>query len=204
MLVLASSSPRRIELLQKWGYDFRLVRPAAEEKFAREDLPENIVRELARRKALSGFDIWRRGRETVRDVILGADTIVVLGEKVLGKPKDKEEAREMLQALSGKTHKVMTAIALVGMDSKEQVETDVEVEVTTVSFRELSTKEILDYIATGEPMDKAAAYAIQGQAAEYVRDFKGSLTNVIGLPMELLTRKLKERNIFPKGNTLPL
>lgn len=203
MLVLASSSPRRIELLQKWGYDFRLVRPVAEEKFAPEDLPEDVVRELACRKALSGLDMWQCAQETIRDVILGADTVVVLGRKVLGKPRNKEEARAMLQALSGKTHKVMTAIALVGVDLKEQVETDVEVEVTTVSFRELSTKEILDYIATEEPMDKAAAYAIQGQAGRFVRNFNGSLTNVIGLPMELLTRKLKEKNIFPKGKTSP-
>lgn len=199
MLILASASPRRSDLLRKWGYQFKLVKAPIEENLPEGVIAEIGVQELAKRKALSGFEAWKSMKEAGNDLILSADTIVVLENGIiLGKPEDEEEAEKMLNVLSGKTHRVMTAIALASADGTEKglwVETDVA--VTTVSFRELNTQEIKEYIATGEPMDKAAAYGIQGEAGKFVAEIKGSMTNVIGLPMELLTIKLNQRGIYP-------
>jgi len=199
VLVLASSSPRRSELLREWGYGFTLINAPVSEELADGILPESGVQELSGRKALSGFKAWRNLKGNNSDLILGADTIVVLNGRILGKPVDEKEAEEMLLALSGKTHKVLTAIALAGLDHDQNVQIQTDYETTGVSFRKLSRTEILDYIATGEPMDKAAAYGIQGEAQKFASKVKGSLTNVIGLPMELLSIKLKEKGIFPNN-----
>jgi septum formation protein len=199
MLVLASASPRRRELLEEWGYDFRLVSAPVYEALPPGVWPEIGVQDLARRKALSGFEAWLDLRGSADDLVLGADTIVVLDNKIFGKPANEEEAEQMLLDLSGKTHRVMTAIALAAMDKvRQQISVETAVEITTVSFRELKVQEIKDYIATGEPMDKAAAYGIQGKAAGFVTAVSGSWTNVVGLPKELLVRKLKDREISPK------
>jgi septum formation protein len=197
MLILASSSPRRIELLREWGYEFKLVYAPVSEELEEGILPEEGVQELAERKALSGFETWQKQEGLAEDLILGADTIVVLEERILGKPADEEDAEAMLRALSGKTHKVMTAIALVSKGEGQDFRIETDMEITIVSFRELSNREIRDYITTGEPMDKAAAYGIQGGAGKFVRKVSGSLTNVIGLPMELLSAKLEVREVFP-------
>jgi len=200
MLVLASASPRRRELLEEWGYDFRLVSAPVCETLPPGVLPDIGVQDLARRKALSGFEAWLDLRGSADDLVLGADTIVVLDNKIFGKPANEEEAEQMLLDLSGKTHRVMTAIALAAMDKvRQQISVETAVEITTVSFRELKVQEIKDYIATGEPMDKAAAYGIQGKAAGFVTAVSGSWTNVVGLPMELLVRKLKDREISPEN-----
>ncbi len=198
MLVLASSSPRRTDLLQEWGYEFVVVQPFVTEEFSLTDFPEDVVQNLAKRKALCGLEVWRHQKDVKADILLSADTIVVLGERIFGKPVSEEDAREMLRTLSGKTHKVMTAVALadVGRDN-QNLSIDTSLDITTVSFRHISDQEIMDYIATGEPMDKAAAYGIQGQAGKFVAWIEGSLTNVIGLPMELLAVKLQEKNIYP-------
>lgn len=196
--MLASSSPRRSELLQEWGYEFELVHAPVSEELEEGVFPEEGVQELARRKALSGIEAWESQEGSGDHLILGADTIVVLNDIILGKPTDEEDAEAMLKALSGRTHKVMTAIALVSR-SEEDLRIETDVEITSVSFRDLNLQEIADYIATGEPMDKAAAYAIQGGAGEFALEVNGSMTNVIGLPMELLAAKLEERKIFPKG-----
>lgn len=198
MLVLASSSPRRVELLQEWGYEYVVVQPSVTEEFHPTDLPEDVVQDLAKRKALCGLELWRRQQGLEADILLSADTIVVLDERIFGKPASEEDAREMLQTLSGRTHKVMTAMAIadVGRDN-QNLSIETSLDITTVSFRDISDQEILDYIATGEPMDKAAAYGIQGQAGRFVAWIEGSLTNVIGLPMELLSVKLQEKNIYP-------
>lgn len=197
MLVLASSSPRRVDLLREWGYQFELVKPVVSEDFPENELPEVVVQDLAKRKALAGFEIWKT-KGSPGDIILGADTIVVLDKRIFGKPADAEDAREMLKDLSGKTHRVMTAIALAGMDADYgKLGMDVSLDITTVSFKEISDREIRDYISTGEPMDKAAAYGIQGEAGKFVAWIEGSLTNVIGLPMELLAEKLQDKNIYP-------
>ncbi|MGI6451338.1 MAG: Maf family protein [Desulfitobacteriia bacterium] len=197
MLVLASSSPRRSELLREWGYEFSLVSAPVSEELDEEILPEEAVQDLARRKALAGYQVRQKQKGIGRDLILGADTIVVLKDRILGKPRDAEDAEQMLKSLSGKTHQVMTAIALAKGETEKDLNIETAVDITAVTFRDLSLREIRDYIATGEPMDKAAAYAIQGKAGDFAVSIKGSLTNVIGLPMELLTAKLKERGVFP-------
>jgi len=156
------------------------------------------VQDLAKRKALDGLEVWRSQQGLEADILLAADTIVVLDERIFGKPASEEDARKMLQVLSGRTHKVMTAIALADMGSDNQsLSIDTSLDITTVSFRDISDQEIWDYISTGEPMDKAAAYGIQGQAEKFVAWTQGSLTNVIGLPMELLSTKLQEKNVYP-------
>ncbi|MCG1024912.1 Maf family protein [Dehalobacter sp.] len=199
MLILASASPRRRELLEEWGYDFRLASAPVDEYLPPDVWPETGVQDLARRKALSGFEAWLDLSGSADDLVLGADTIVVLDHIVLGKPADEEEAERMLLNLSGKTHRVMTAIALAAMDKvRQQISVETAVEITTVSFRELKVQEIKDYITTGEPMDKAAAYGIQGGAAGFVTAVSGSWSNVVGLPMELLVRKLGDKGISPK------
>lgn len=198
MLILASASPRRRELLEEWGYDFRLVSAPVDEVLPPDVWPETGVQDLARRKALSGFEAWLDLSGSADDLVLGADTLVVLDHIVLGKPADEEEAERMLLNLSGKTHRVMTAIALAAMDKVRQISVETAVEITTVSFRELKVQEIKDYIMTGEPMDKAAAYGIQGGAGGFVTAVSGSWSNVVGLPMELLVRKLEDKGISPK------
>ena len=198
VLVLASSSPRRSQLLTEWGYEFRRIEAPVSETFEPGLEPEAAVRYLAEKKAVAGLKLWRDQRESNQDLVLGADTIVVLNNRILGKPKDEQEAEEMLSTLSGKTHRVMTAIALADYNPNEEISVWTGLEITTVTFKKLDKEEILAYIATGEPMDKAAAYGIQGKAKDFVLEIEGSLTNVIGLPMELLTAQLEERGIYPK------
>lgn len=199
MIVLASASPRRRELLSEWGYDFRIVDAPIDEFLPEGTHPETGVQDLARRKALSGLEAWRAQGGSAEDLVLGADTIVVLADRIFGKPADESDASKMLHALSGNTHRVMTAVALAAMtDHPPQIEVETDVAITEVTFRELTSREIAEYIATGEPMDKAAAYGIQGGASKFVIQVCGSLTNVIGLPQELLTKKLENRGIFPK------
>lgn len=187
MLVLASSSPRRAELLQTHGYKAEIF-PVE----VNEDLPAGLsVRDgvgmLALRKALAGVEAWRDKGGAIDDVVLGADTLVVLDGKPLGKPGSPSEARSMLQSLSGKTHLVCTGVALVRLDGKKESGV-IETEVT---FRPLFANEIHAYVAGGEPFDKAGGYGIQGEGGRFVERFTGSLSNVIGLPMEYLSDRLK-------------
>lgn len=182
--------------MHEWGYEFELVLAPVSEELCPDLTPEQAVQDLAGRKAMSGCEI-RGDQGSDYDIILGADTIVVLDDMILGKPVDKEDAENMLSLLSGRTHHVMTGIALAKQQG-QQVDIETDVEATAVTFRELSRREIRDYVATGEPMDKAAAYAIQGGAAGFAVCVQGSVTNVIGLPMELLAQKLKNRGIVPK------
>ncbi|ADY56759.1 Septum formation protein Maf [Syntrophobotulus glycolicus DSM 8271] len=199
MLVLASSSPRRRELLTQWGYLFNLVGGNVSETVPQGLAPEEAVMEIAGRKALKGWENWRRQTGSSSDVVLGADTLVVFNGTMLGKPLNEKDAWNMLSALSGKTHQVMTGIALVDAITMAEEEKGylTWVEVTTVVFKEISGREIEDYISTGEPMDKAAGYGIQGKAEMFVDHIVGSLTNVIGLPRELLEQKLQDRGILP-------
>ena len=182
VLVLASRSPRRRFLLRCLGIAFRAATPADEELplAGRAGSYSRMVRRAARRKAQS---VVRRGRE----VVLGADTIVVCDGEVMGKPASAVDARRMLRKLSGRRHRVYTGIALVSegwnMDACERTE---------VEFRSLSKLEIKRYVATGEPMDKAGAYAIQGEGAALIRAVRGCYTNVIGLPLPKLAAMLAE------------
>ncbi len=187
MLVLASSSPRRAMLLNEGGYTFNVVKASVSEELPAGMSPETGVSQLAVRKAKAGLTSWLELGGDKLGVVLGADTMVVLDAQILGKPTTPAVAEEMLRRLSGRTHVVLTGVALVD-GSGRLVANVVE---TVVRFRQLDADEIKAYVASGEPMDKAGAYGIQGEARKFVASIQGSLTNVIGLPMEYLTEQLK-------------
>jgi septum formation protein len=174
MLVLASASPRRRELLTQAGYTYT-VHPAAipEDVLPNED-PTAYVTRLAREKAEAVYQELGDPQVTV----LGADTTVTLDDHILGKPEDAADAARILRLLSGRTHRVITGVALVTADS-----TQIAAESTAVTFIALSDEEIAAYVATGEPMDKAGAYAIQGRAARWIPRIEGCYFNVVGLPI---------------------
>jgi len=186
MLVLASSSPRRAMLLEKEGYAFVRVEANVSEEITQKLSPESTVKELALRKAQKGLQNWLDRGGSKEDIVLGADTIVVLEDRILGKPQDEKEAEIMLRALSGRYHDVYTGVALVNGAGKQEC----EAVRTKVLFRHLSLEEIREYVRSGEPLDKAGAYAIQGKGAALVESYEGSLTNVIGLPMEFVKEQL--------------
>lgn len=182
-LILASASPRRRELLEQAGYSFE-VRPAHinEDARAAED-PIAYVTRLAREKAEC---VWQEAQDAM---VLGADTTVVVDGEMLSKPADAEDARRMLRLLSGRTHRVITGVAVVrGEPGAPFVE--VAAEVAAVKFLTLSDVEIDAYIATGEPMDKAGGYAIQGRAARWIPRVEGCYFNVVGLPLALVSTML--------------
>lgn len=189
MLILASASPRRSELLTQAGFSFE-VHPAhiPEEPLENED-PISYVTRLAQEKAeavfreLTAANGWEAGRSLA---VLGADTTVTLDEHILGKPEDAADAARMLRLLSGRTHRVITGVALV---TAERVE--VAAEITEVRFLEMSDAEIAAYIETGEPMDKAGAYAIQGRAARWIPRIEGCYFNVVGLPLARVSTLLE-------------
>jgi septum formation protein len=188
MLVLASASPRRRELLAQAGYEFRVL-PAniAEERLADED-PIAFVTRLAREKAeLIATRLTAEDPEPPR-LVLGADTVVVVAGEVLGKPRDAADAARMLRLLSGRTHEVVTGVCLVSLYRgeyryREQRNCLTVAETTSVTVKTISDEEIAAYIATGEPMDKAGAYAIQGYAARWIPRIEGCYFNVVGLPL---------------------
>jgi septum formation protein len=184
MLVLASASPRRRELLQNAGIDF-VVDPAhvAEEMRPREQ-PTAYAERLARDKARA---VWERRAGKDNAVVLGADTIVVVDGHVLEKPNDATDAARMLRLLSGRTHEVTTGVALAGNGID-----DVRSETTRVTFDRLGEDDIAAYVAHGEPMDKAGAYAIQGIASRWICRLEGCYFNVVGLPVPLVYAMLRK------------
>ena len=187
MLVLASASPRRRELLAQAGFTFK-VHPAhvPEEPNPGED-PIAYVTRLAREKAQAVFNQLAANPNTAAKlVVLGADTTVTLDNHILGTPEDAADAARMLCLLSGRTHRVITGVAVVTADR-----TEVAAEVTGVKFFTLSEKEIAAYVATGEPLDKAGAYAIQGRAARWIPRIEGDYFNVVGLPLALVSTLLE-------------
>ena len=186
MLILASKSPRRKELLKQIGIPFVVVVSDAEEVSGNSWTPAALVVENAKRKA-------RAVAEKYPDSpVLGADTVVSSEGKIFGKPKDKDEARKMLTALSGKMHEVTTGLALI---NRNEIRTT---SVTTKVFFDTMTKADIDaYIATEESMDKAGAYAIQGKAARFIEKIEGSYSNVVGLPLNALIQLGKGLNLFP-------
>jgi nucleoside triphosphate pyrophosphatase len=183
VLVLASQSPRRRELLQVAGFDFTVRAKPVEEIRAPGESPVDYVTRLAREKA-------EAARESPREIVLGADTTVVVGDQVLEKPVDASDARRMLRALSGRDHIVITGICLLSPLIKP-LGAIVDHETTRVHFVELSDREIDDYVATGEPMDKAGAYAIQGLASKFVDRIDGCYFNVMGLPLAMFYKHYK-------------
>ena len=177
-LVLASASPRRVDILREAGYEFRQSPADIDESRLPGEAPQPYVLRLAEAKARA---VWCDGTLT-----LGADTIVAVGDEVLGKPRDRAHARRMLRRLSDGSHAVMTGVAV--FDGRR---CRVHCETTRVWFRSLSEREIGDYVATGEPLDKAGAYAIQMGAAGFVERIEGSFRNVVGLPLEAVATMLR-------------
>lgn len=179
-LILASGSPRRKELLARTGRTFRVVVSDADEIAPKDMAPIDVALHNARAKALAVAS-----GQPACAIVIGADTIVVLNERIFGKPVDEHDAHRMLRELSGKTHQVITGVALVREDYCEAL-----AEVTNVCFRDLSDEEITAYVATGEPLDKAGAYGIQGAAGAFVDHIEGDYDNVVGLPVARLERAL--------------
>jgi septum formation protein len=175
-LVLASASPRRAEILRAVGWDFEVAPANIDESLRAGETPVAYVERLAREKA-------EAAGERLFGLVLGADTVVVIDGEILGKPRDEGEARRMLASLRGRRHEVLTGVALVRAEDSRAV---VAHERTRVRFAEMSDAEIEWYVATGEPADKAGAYAVQGRAALFVASIEGDYWNVVGLPVRLV------------------
>jgi septum formation protein len=184
-LVLASASPRRRGYLHQLGYDFEAVTPQTEEKPRAGETPEAYVRRNALEKSA---DV--AGRVSPRAVVVAADTVVVLRGRIMEKPAGAEGAREMLRALSGQVHQVITGVCVRGRGADGAEKMRSFAVTTDVEFKALPDEEIEAYLASGEPMDKAGAYAIQGRAAYMIRRIAGSYTNVVGLPLTELEETL--------------
>ena len=182
---LASSSPRRRELLDQLGIEFTVVPSTYEEHNDTPVLPWQLVERQALGKAKAAVLPATAVATAEKCVVIGSDTIVALDNKVLGKPHDVAEAKAMLRVLSGRSHEVITGVALLCGDRPEVFHC-----VTKVNFYDLTDEEIDAYVATGEPADKAGAYGIQGKGAYLVKGIEGSYTSVVGLPVEIVARKL--------------
>ncbi|HJC91333.1 MAG TPA: septum formation protein Maf [Candidatus Mediterraneibacter excrementigallinarum] len=198
-IILGSASPRRRELLAQIGAEFE-IRVSEKEEIYHSEKPEEIVCELALMKAENVASELSEA-ERAGDVVLGADTVVVLDGKILGKPSDEEEAARMLSALQGRSHEVYTGVAVLEyaesgegavpggwkLEKKENYAVE-----TRVYVNPMTEQEILEYIVTGDPMDKAGAYGIQGRFAAYIDRIEGDYYNVVGLPVSRVYRTLKE------------
>jgi len=195
-LYLASASPRRSELLKQIGINFELIKGLDVDEAQHEtETPEQYVSRLAKEKAVAGYSRLissipassTGGKQATAFIVLGADTCIDLDEAIIGKPADKADGIAMLKGLSGQSHRVLTAICLFDGNSVRQA-----LSQSTVTFKLLSDDEIQQYWETGEPADKAGAYAIQGYAARFVVDLQGSFSGVVGLPLYELSELLEE------------
>ncbi len=200
-IILASGSPRRKELLEQLGLEFEVC-PAKGEEVITKTSPKEVVEELSRQKALevaSGiFFFNERNLELTSPqdfLVIGADTVVAYDGRILGKPKDENDARQMLGLLSGNTHSVYTGVTLVFLDQNGRMGEYSFTEKTDVTMYPMSAQEIDRYIATGEPMDKAGAYGIQGKCAIYIKEIAGDYYNVVGLPLARLYQELQTLGI---------
>lgn len=189
LIYLASQSPRRAELLHQLGIGHRVLVPDVNEAVLPRETPEDYVQRLARIKAeVAAMRVRERRMKELP--VLAADTSVILGRRILGKPADAAEAAAMLNALSGKTHRVLTAVALVFQGKLAVALSD-----TAVRFKRLDSAEIAAYVASGEPLDKAGAYGIQGRAAAFVKQIDGSYSGVMGLPLYETAQLLRKFGI---------
>lgn len=191
-IILASQSPRRRQLLAQIGVeDFTILIPEADESYDPACSPQEIVGSICRKKALAA----RALADDPTAIIIAADTMVFLDGLRLGKPHSEQEAFEMLSALSGRTHQVCTGVTVTQGDRL-----DTRVETTGVTFRPMAEREIWAYIRTGDPMDKAGSYGVQGKAALFVSGIDGDYFNVMGLPLHLLGQMLADFNVelFPE------
>ena len=186
-IILASASPRRKEILSKKGLKFSVDESGYEEDLGLDLKPDKLAVFLSREKAR---DVARRHKNAL---IISADTIVVLKKRIFGKPLNKTEAKEMLKTLSGKAHTVITGYTIIDTDSGKELSRSVE---SKVFFKVLSDAEIDTYIKSGEPMDKAGAYGVQGLGAVIVRKIDGDFFNVMGLPLNTLAESLKKFGIW--------
>lgn len=183
-IILASASPRRKELLEQIGLSFQ-IEPARGEEHITSVIPREVVEELSYQKAMEVAELHRDEDA----LILGADTIVVYDNQIMGKPADEEEAKAMLRQLSGKTHCVFTGVTAVLWENKEKTVRTFS-EKTEVTFYPMSEEEIMFYVKTREPMDKAGAYGIQGIGAKYIQAICGDYNNVVGLPVARLYQEV--------------
>ena len=224
-LVLASGSQRRRELLTMCGYDYEIIVSNADETIDESD-PENFVRALSFRKAKDVFDrLFEAGRRDF--AVIGSDTVVAFqkdGETkpvIIGKPKDAKDAVRILSMLSGKTHRVFTGVSVIAdipdenaaaqcsirkkaeiqteCSIQEKAEIQTECSITEVTFETLSPDEITDYVNSGDPLDKAGSYGIQGPFGMFVREIRGNYFTVIGMPIPVLYKMLKKIGILPHG-----
>ena len=192
-VILASASPRRKEILQNTKLNFDIQKSDIEEVILENESPEDMVVRLAYEKA---FDVAKRNTDRL---VIGADTIVALDNEVLGKPKDQNEAYQMIKRLSNKTHKVITGISLINLKENKIIKDYV---VSFVTFKDLSEDSIKDYINTNESLDKAGAYGIQGYGALLVKNIQGDYFNIVGLPISRLSDLLNNHfdiNLFYGG-----
>ena len=185
MIILASVSQRRIEILRKIGLKFRVIPSNVKEEIKCKN-PISLAKKLALMKAMKVAERIRRG------IVIGADTIVVLNNEIIGKPRDKNEAKRMLKRLSGRRHVVITGIAVVDARKKKFI---TDFEKTEVKFRKINDKEIERYVKMEKVTDKAGAYAIQGRACAFIERINGCYYNVVGLPVVKLIKILKKFNI---------
>ena len=188
--ILASGSPRRQALLKQIDMEFEVMTADADESYTEGTPPDEIVAQLSRRKGLAVYD---RIKNTLKEdtVIISADTLVALDKKVLGKPKDEDEAFKMLSALSGRSHFVYTGVTLI-YHSKNGVKDMTFTDGAEVFFRSLEESEIRAYIATGEPMDKAGAYGIQERGAVLAEKIHGDFYTIVGLPIVRVVTSIRE------------
>jgi septum formation protein len=194
VLILASRSPRRADLLRALGIEFEICPAEVSETVPAETLPRHASLLLAQFKARAV------AKHFPQRLVLGADTVVSIDDRILGKPQDAVEAKRILEALSGRWHTVWTGICLCHLARRFEIS---DVVSSSVRFRTLSDREIDEYIASGEPLDKAGAYGIQGKGGELVEELEGSLENVIGLPTTRVVEILKEHSpeFFPRKRT---
>lgn len=181
-IILASASPRRKEILENINVKFDIVKSDIDEVILEDELPPQVVMRLAFEKSM---DVAKSNQESL---VIGADTIVVFNNKVLGKPKDKEDARNTIRLLSGNTHEVITGISLINLSANKKI---IDYVVSKVKFKDLSEDDINDYINTGESLDKAGAYGIQGYGSLLIEEIQGDYFNIVGLPISKLSDLVK-------------
>lgn len=185
--ILASASPRRKEILENAGFDFEIIVSDVDENITEDLSPSETVEELAKRKALA---VWEENKDAV---VFGCDTVVAVDDKILGKPRDDDEAFAMIKMLSGKAHTVSTGVCICSEDK-----ISVFSNTTNVEFYPLSDETIRSYVATGESRDKAGAYGIQGYGSVLIKEIKGDYFSVMGLPVSESSRVLADFGIYGK------
>lgn len=200
-IILASASPRRKELLEQIGLEFEIC-PAKGEEIITKTIPHEVVMELSKQKAeevaylITTYNDNHKDITTPTDIlVIGADTVVAYDGQILGKPKSEDDAKRMLSMLSGNTHSVYTGVTLCLIDKEGKVGELVFYEKTDVTMFPITEEEIDRYVATGEPMDKAGSYAIQGKSAIFIEQIHGDYNNVVGLPITRIYQKLKSVGI---------